>query len=174
MSYRFNIILAVTIFATYLIVTNLLAGKIDDFTLKDLNNKRVSFSEVKGEKLTMIDFWATWCKPCARAIPELIILYEAYKDSGIQVIGISVDSPRNQAKVRPFVNSKGITYPILLDSNSELMSELQVSVLPTLLIIDDQDEIVFIHRGYRPGDEIILKKEIDKWLIKKSPESEDE
>jgi thiol-disulfide isomerase/thioredoxin len=151
-----------------------LAGTIDNFTLKDLDNKRVFYSDLKGEKLTLLDFWATWCKPCARAIPKLITLYEDYKNSGVQLIGISVDSPRNLTKVKPFANSMGINYLILLDSNSELMSELQVTILPTILIVDDQDEIVFIHRGYRPGDEIILREEIDKLLKNQSPESEDE
>jgi thiol-disulfide isomerase/thioredoxin len=157
-----------------LFASNCLAGTIDDFTLKDLENKRVSFSDLKGEKLTILDFWATWCKPCSRAIPKLISLYEAYKDSGVQVIGISVDSPRNLPKVKPFVNSLGITYPILLDSNSELMSELQVTSLPTFLIVDAQNEIVFFHRGYRPGDETIIREEIDKLINKKSPQCEDE
>jgi hypothetical protein len=68
----------------------------------------------------------------------------------------------------------GITYPILLDSNSELMSELQVTALPTILIVDEQNEIIFIHRGYRPGDEKLLRDEIDKLITKKSPENEDE
>ena len=174
MLFRIQNLLSATILLISLLAINLMAGKIDDFTLKDLDNKRVSFSEIKGEKITLIDFWATWCKPCARAIPELISLYEEYKEKGVQIIGISVDSPRNQAKIRPFVNSMGITYPILLDSNSELMSELQVTALPTLLIVDEQNEIVFIHRGYRPGDENLLRDEIDKLLTKKSPDNEDE
>ena len=108
-----NVAIVVTL--CILILANLpgktVAGKIDDFTLKDLNNKRVSFSDLQGENLTIIDFWATWCKPCARAIPELITLYEDYKNQSVQVVGISVDSPRNLAKVKPFVNSMGITYP---------------------------------------------------------------
>ena len=171
-----NVAIVVTL--CILILANLpgktVAGKIDDFTLKDLNNKRVSFSDLQGENLTIIDFWATWCKPCARAIPELITLYEDYKNQSVQVVGICVDSPRNLAKVKPFVNSMGITYPILLDSNSELMSELQVTALPTILIVDNQNEIVLIHRGYKPGDEIFLREEIDKLLVDKSAESEDE
>jgi len=174
MKYYVKVVATSLIIVFFNLFRNVQAGKINDFTLKDLDNKRVSFSEIKGDNLTLLDFWATWCKPCARAIPKIITLYEAYKDSGVQVIGISVDSPRNQTKVKPFVNSMGITYPILLDSNSELMSELQVTALPTLLIVDDQNDIVFIHRGYRPGDENILKEEIDKWLDNKSPESEDE
>ncbi len=171
---RIQNFLSVIILMMILLTNNLIAGKINDFTLKDLDNKRVSYSEIKGKRITLLDFWATWCKPCARAIPELIELYEEYREKGVQIIGISVDSPRNQAKIRPFVNSMGITYPILLDSNSELMSELQVTALPTLLIVDEQNEIVYIHRGYRPGDEKLLKDEIDKLITKKSPENEDE
>lgn len=166
--------MTVTASVIILLALNCLAGKIDDFTLNDLDNKRVSFSDLKGEKVTILDFWATWCKPCARAIPKLITLYEDLKDQGVQVIGINVDSPRNLPKVKPFVNSQGINYPIMLDSNSELMSELQVTALPTILIIDDQNEIVSIHRGYRPGDDIILREEIDKLIKIKTPESEDE
>ena len=100
--------------------------------------------------------------------------YRILEEKGVQVIGISVDSPRNLPKVKPFVNSMGITYPILLDSNNELMSELQVTSLPTILVVDSQNEIVLIHRGYRPGDEIILRDEIDKLIANISPESEDE
>ncbi len=174
MRYYYRIV-TIILFPVFLICySNVLAGTIDNFTLKDLDNKRVSFSEIKGEKLTILDFWATWCKPCARAIPKLITLYEDYKDSGVQLIGISVDSPRNLTKVKPFANSMGINYLILLDSNSELMSELQVTALPTIFVVDNQNEIILIHRGYRPGDEIILREEIDKFLKNKSPDSEDE
>jgi cytochrome c biogenesis protein CcmG/thiol:disulfide interchange protein DsbE len=148
-------------------------GTIEDFTLSDLNNKRSSFSDLKGENLTILDFWATWCKPCARAIPKLVSLYDQYKDKGVQFIGISVDSPRNLPKVKPYANTRGITYPILLDSNNELMSKLQITALPTVLVVNARDEIVFVHRGYRPGDEKILQDEIDKLLSEKSAEEND-
>ncbi len=174
MKYHLKKIAGVGIFTFLLLVSNCLAGKIDDFTLKDLDNKRVSFSDLKGEKLTVLDFWATWCKPCARAIPKLITIYEDFKNEGVQMIGISVDSPRNLVKVKPFVNSMGIPYPILLDYNSELMSRLQVTALPTILIVDDEDEIVFIHWGYRPGDEDVLREEIEKLIGDKPADSEDE
>ena len=148
-------------------------GTIEDFTLSDLNNKRTSFSDLKGENLTVLDFWATWCKPCARAIPKLITLYDQYKDRGVQFIGINVDSPRNLPKVKPYASTRGITYPILLDSNNELMSEFQITALPTVLVVDNKNEIVFVHRGYRPGNEKILQDEIDKMLLENSAEEDD-
>ncbi len=140
------------------------AAKVYDFKLKDIENQRTSYYELKGEKLTIIDFWATWCKPCVRSIPKLIELYEEFSDQGVQLIGINVDSPRNTQKVKPFAKSLGITYPVLLDINSEVMTELNVTLLPTLLLVDENDEILLIHRGYRPGDEKFLAKEIEKIL----------
>ena len=140
------------------------AAKVHDFKLKDIENKRKSYYELKGKKLTIIDFWATWCKPCVRSIPKLIELYEEFSDQGVQLIGINVDSPRNTQKVKPFAKSLGITYPVLLDINSEVMTELNVTLLPTLLLVDENDEIILIHRGYRPGDEKFLAREIEKIL----------
>ena len=140
------------------------AANVHDFKLKDIENKRKAYSELKGEKLTIIDFWATWCKPCVRSIPKLIELYEEFSDQGVQLIGINVDSPRNTQKVKPFAKSLGITYPVLLDINSEVMTELNVTLLPTLLLVDENDEIIMIHQGYRPGDEKFLAREIEKIL----------
>lgn len=156
-------------------ITNpLLAAKLDDFTLMNLNNKKVSFSDIQGENLTILDFWATWCKPCSKEIPKLVDLYTIYKDKGVQFIGINVDSPRNTPKVRPFANSLGINYPVLMDSNSELMARLQVTAMPTVLIVNSDNEIVYVHRGYRPGDEDILQEEIDKLLTEDSSQNKNE
>ena len=155
-------------------VNPLLAAKLHDFILKDLDNKRTAFSDIKGEKLTVIDFWATWCKPCSREIPKLVDLYTKFKDEGVQFIGINVDSPRNLPKVRPFANSLGINYPVLLDSNSELIAQLQITAMPTVLIVNSDNEIVYLHRGYRPGDEDILEEEIGKFLTEESVKNEDE
>ncbi len=163
-----------TLFFLFIFKNISYGGTMGDFTLSDLNNKRSSFSDLKGENLTILDFWATWCKPCARAIPKLVALYDQYKDRGVQFIGISVDSPRNLPKVKPYVSTRGITYPILLDSNNELMSKLQITALPTVLVVNDKDEIVYVHRGYRPGDEKILQDEIDKLLSENSTEKKDE
>lgn len=168
--YNKIIILAVCLLTAKMIY----AAKLDDFILKDLNNKKVAFSELQGEKLTILDFWATWCKPCSREIPKLVDLYTTYKDQGVEFIGINVDSPRNTPKVRPFANALGINYPILLDSNNELMARLQVTAMPTVLIVNIDNEIVYVHRGYRPGDEAILQQEIDKLLTEDSAKNEDE
>jgi len=143
----------------------LIAGpKVSNFKLKDLNNKTTSFNKIKGEKLTIIDFWATWCKPCLQAIPKLNKISEKYKDKGVVLIGINTDSPRNAAKVKPFSKSYKINYIILRDPNSEIAAEMNVNSYPTLYILNEEDEIVYTHIGFRPGDEEQIVHEIDKLL----------
>ncbi len=144
--------------------TLLAGGKIRDFKLQDINFQERSFSELQGEKLTIIDFWATWCKPCLKAIPKLNKLYENYSDQGVEIIGINVDSPRNTAKVKPFSRTYKIQYPVLRDPNSEISTELNVSQYPTLFIVNAENEIVFTHVGFLPGDEKMLQEELDKLL----------
>ncbi len=160
-------------FTLLLVVSGFLSAEdIPDFRLKNLQQKPVNYSQLKGEKLTVIDFWATWCKPCVRAIPKLVTLYEKYKDQGVAFLGINVDGPRGLSKVLPVSRRLKINYPVLLDENNELMNELNVDAVPTLLIVNDKDEIVAIHKGYRPGDETAIDEEIRKLLTTNTEQTE--
>ena len=165
--------LRITVVTIWLIVLFYLPahsqGKVYDFSLKDTENQTVSLSEISGKSLTVVDFWATWCQPCIRSMPRLVDLSETYKDQGVNFIGISVDSPRNLSKVKPFARSMGIEYPILLDSNGELMGELSVTAVPTLFIIDSDYRILYMHEGFNAGDELTIREEIDKHLGSKGP-----
>jgi thiol-disulfide isomerase/thioredoxin len=134
------------------------------FRLKDLSNQWQEYDDLKGESLTVVDFWATWCQPCVQSIPYLNEMASRYSDRGVGFIGVSVDGPRNQSKVAPFIKSMGVTYPILRDINSELMSELNVTAVPTLLIYDSSGDLVHIHVGYRPGDELAIGEAIESFL----------
>ncbi len=135
-----------------------------NYTFIDMEGSEVELSELKGEKLTVLDFWATWCKPCIKSIPKLIQLSEEFKDSGVNFIGVNEDSPRNSSKVKPFAYSLGITYPVILDTDQVLMNDLLVSSLPTLIIANAEGEILYTHIGYSNNDEIILKQKIEALL----------
>lgn len=154
------------LFAIFLCMAQLIEAQqtVPNFRLKNLENETVRFEKLKGEKLTVIDFWATWCKPCIKSIPKLVALNDIFEEKGVQFIGISVDGPRNQAKVKPFARSKGIDYPVLLDINKEVMSRLRVQVVPTLLIVNSEKEIVHYIEGYQPGEEKIIRKKISEQL----------
>lgn len=139
-----------------------------NFRLKNLDNRTVTYQDLKGEKLTVIDFWATWCKPCIKSIPKLVEMSEELSSEGVQFIGVSVDGPRNLNKVKPFAKSLGISYPILLDSDNSVMVRIGVRAVPSLIVVNSDDEIVYFHEGYGPGEEQIIKQEILKQLKQES------
>lgn len=140
------------------------AQSIYNFQIKTPEGKITSYDEIKGQILTVIDFWATWCKPCVNSIPQLAELSQSYKPEIVSFIGISIDSPRNLSKVKPFASAVGITYPVLLDTDQQVMQDLNVTVIPTLLIANNKDEIVYVHEGFAPGDEVLVKEEIERIL----------
>lgn len=140
------------------------AQNVKNFELKDIENNIRSYNELKGEKLTLIDFWATWCKPCNKAIPELNKIYTLFKNKGVQIIGINCDGPRSVSKVGPLSKSLNIQYPVLIDINSELKTELNILAFPTLILVDTNNKIVWIHEGYVSGDAEIITAEIEKLL----------
>lgn len=147
-----------------MLVTTVVQAQEPDFRLKDLDNRLISYEELKGSELTVIDFWATWCQPCMRSLPLLNEIYEEFKERGVSFIGVSVDGPRNQSKISPKVKSMGISYPIVRDLNSEVMSDLNLSVVPTLLIYNREGDQEFFHEGFRPGDEDEIRSQIERLL----------
>lgn len=154
----FNSVLLFFTFSIY-------SQNVGNFSYPDINNQYKSFDDLKGTKLTIIDFWASWCKPCTQSIPVLVDLYNKYKEQGVQFIGLSNDGPRSVSKVKPLVNSLKITYPVLIDINGELMGKLKFSFFPTLIICDTKGNILWVHEGFSKGDETIIATEIDKWLL---------
>ena len=153
-------IISFALFASF----GLTAQTVSNFEFKNIENKTQTYNELKGEKLTLIDFWATWCKPCNKAIPELNKIYSLYKDKGVEIIGINCDGPRSVSKVGPLSKSLKIQYPVLIDINSELKTELNIIVLPTLVMVNTKGKIVWIHEGFVSGDEETIIAEIEKQL----------
>ena len=143
---------------------NYVGAQFPQLSLYDTDNNQFEISEIQGETLTLVDFWATWCKPCLLAIPELVKMQDDYSSQGLNVVGINIDSPRNKSKIRPFASSRSINYPILLDPDQEMMSELNVIYVPTLIIFDKDGNQVFIHEGFSSGDQVVIREEIEKIL----------
>jgi len=140
------------------------AQTVPNFLLKDIEHQMQSFENLKGEKLTLIDFWATWCKPCIKAIPGLNEIYKEYKVKGVNIIGVNCDGPRSISKVEPMSNALAIQYPVLLYIDSALRIDLDVNYYPTLVMVNQKNEIVWIHEGYGHGDDELIKQQIEKHL----------
>ena len=108
----------------------------------------------------ILDFWATWCKPCVKNLSKLQKLYAEYKDRGLGVLAINEDGPRSLSKVEPFARSLGLEFPILLDENRAVALRYGVSGFPATFVIDPKGEIILAVRGYRPGDEETVREKI--------------
>jgi thiol-disulfide isomerase/thioredoxin len=151
----------------FCLFSQLQAQTLKNFSLKDLQNATKSFEDLKGEKLTVIDFWATWCKPCLKSIPELNIIYNQYKDKGVSFISINGDGPRSVAKVGPMSKSLQIEYPVLYDMDSAVKTQLNLSAFPTLILVNSVGKILWIHEGFVSGDEKEIIAQIEKYSNEK-------
>lgn len=134
------------------------------FSLNDLQNTTRTFQELRGENLTLIDFWATWCRPCLKAIPELNRLYEIYSERGVSIIGINCDGPRSASKVLPLTRSLQIKYPVLTDMDADVMKRLNLSAYPSLVMTDGEGRVIWVHEGFVAGDGEIIRNRIEKEL----------
>ena len=128
-----------------------------------------------GERLrhgpVLLDFWATWCRPCLESIPGIEALHERHAARGLGVLGISIDGPRNFSKVRPFAARLGVRYPIVLDEDSRLQELFQVRTVPTAILIDTSGAIAFVAQGFRPGETAALDTAIARVLGTAAPET---
>ena len=126
--------------------------------LKDLSGKSVSTETLSnGGKPFIIDFFATWCKPCNRELDAISEVYEDWqKETGVKIIAVSIDQAQNINKVKPLVDSHGWDYEVLLDPNGDFKRALGVQMIPYVMIVDGQGKIVYRHNGYTDGAEIEL------------------
>jgi cytochrome c biogenesis protein CcmG, thiol:disulfide interchange protein DsbE len=136
----------------------------DDFKLKlrSTDGKMVDLAELNKEGPLLISFWATYCEPCKKEIPHLFDLRKEFEKQNLQLVLISVDSPRSQKRVKPFVSGKKWDCPVLLDTNGKEMKKLKGANPPYTMLVDKDGKIVYTHSGYRPGDEKHLGEEIKK------------
>ena len=127
-------------------------GKAAAFRLRDLDGHVLELEQLRRQGPVLLEFWATWCAPCRAAFPELEALRRQHADCGLTVIGVSVDGPRNVAKVRPFVARERIAFPVAIDLDGRLQQLYPVSQLPTAVLIDTSGAVVFTRVGYRSGE----------------------
>jgi thiol-disulfide isomerase/thioredoxin len=128
--------------------SNLGDNAASDFTLYSLDGKEVKLSDYLG-KVVILDFWATWCAPCRKGIPDLISIQNEYKDD-LVVIGISLDQPSTQDELVPFIKSYGINYPVVLGNIEVSASYGNIQAIPTSFIIDQEGNIINKHVGLVP------------------------
>lgn len=130
-------------------------AQLPSVTLKSIDGKAVKTDTLSNNgKPFIIDFFATWCKPCNRELSAISEVYEDWqKETGVKVIAVSIDQAQNINKVKPLVDNNGWPYEVLLDPNSDFKRALGIQMIPYTLIIDGQGNIVYKHNGYTDGAE---------------------
>jgi peroxiredoxin len=108
--------------------------KVPDFSLQDLDGKTVTLKEFRG-KVVFLNFWATWCPPCREEMPAMQKIYTELQDKGLVMLAINFMETPNT--IRPFVKEHKLTFPILLDSGTVMVS-FGVLGLPATYLIDRQ------------------------------------
>lgn len=109
-----------------------------DFSLADLSGKSWALRQLRG-KVVLVNFWATWCPPCRKEMPDLEALYERFQPQGLVILAISDE---DVAKVKPFIGERNITYPILLDPGRKVNELFEVQGIPKSFVYDREGRLV--------------------------------
>lgn len=115
-----------------------------DFSLPALNGETVRLSDLKGQ-VVLVNLWATWCPPCKAEMPGIHAFYQAHHAAGFTAL--MANAQEDETTVRAFVEAKGFTFPVLLDSRGELTKLYGVRGLPTTVIIDRNGQIQHLQTG---------------------------
>lgn len=133
----------------------LLHAQLPAVTLKTMDGQSVRTDTLSNNgKPFIIDFFATWCKPCNRELDAISEVYEEWQEeTGVKLIAISIDRAQDVHKVKPLVDNHGWDYEVLIDTNEELKRALGIQAIPYTLILDGKGNIVYRHNGYVDGAE---------------------
>ncbi|MBU1095241.1 MAG: hypothetical protein CVV23_08825 [Ignavibacteriae bacterium HGW-Ignavibacteriae-2] len=127
----------------------------------EFGNKTIQLSQYSG-KVVILDFWATWCAPCRKGIPEFVELKKEYENKGLEIIGISVDDLQNKDAVENFIKEFKINYPVVWGNQSVRFRYGGIQSVPTTFVLDKEGNVFSHYVGYtaketfRKDIEIIL------------------
>ena len=151
-----------SVFVLLLITVQSVFAQLPQVTLKTMDGKAVRVDTLSnGGKPFIIDFFATWCKPCNRELDAIAEVYEEWQEeTGVKIFAVSIDQAQNINKVKPLVDNHGWEYDVLLDPNGDLKRAFGIQMIPYVLIVDGQGNIVYRHAGYTDGEETELIEKV--------------
>ncbi len=128
----------------------------------DLDGSPYRIEALRGQ-VTVLNFWATWCKPCVEEMPDLAALQDRLRDQGVQVLGASADAPEQANAVRRFAKRHGISFPLVLGATTDQMEAVGLPpTLPGTVILDREGSVVRRYSGVI--DREVLEKAVRQVL----------
>lgn len=131
------------------------------FNVTTVKGDEVSFKDFLGKGPLLVNFWALWCEPCKQEMKAFKVLSEKFKSEGVSMVAVNTDQVRSVAKVRAFVATQGLDFPVLLDPDGDIARDVfSMESLPYSLILMPNGTVYKKHIGYTAGDEKETEKEI--------------
>ena len=123
----------------------------------------VTLSDLRGE-VALVNVWATWCVPCRKEAPELEALHQTYADSGLHVVGVTVDNRGAESQIREFVDRHGMTYDIWWDPDGRAIDAFGAAGVPLTVLVDRDGTVAWRHLGAFTADDEALRKALRETL----------
>lgn len=130
-----------------------------EFELMTIEGETVRLSDYRGQRV-FVNFWATWCPPCRAEMPDMQQLYEK-QDVPVEILAINLTpTEQNEENIENFITDFGLTFPILMDINSEVAEKYKVQAYPTSYMIDSEGRISFVAPGAMNHE--LMVREVEK------------
>ena len=129
-------------------------SSVPDIKLRDLNGKTVNLASLKG-KVVVLDFWASWCGPCRRSMPAIKEIYKKYKDKGLEVYAVSVDTDKD-AWLKA-IKDDATTWVHVIDDNNAVAKAWQVAYIPNTYLIDKTGKVISVNPNHAALEQQIGK-----------------
>ena len=144
-------------------ISNPDVSQLPSIEMKKLSGESVDIQEYAANgKVTVINYWATWCSPCKRELDAIADIYPEWQEKyNMELVAVTIDDARALAKVRPLVDSKGWPFEILSDAKQASQQALNFQTIPQTFVVDTEGKIVYTHNGYKPGDEYELEEVLE-------------
>lgn len=134
------------------------------FRLADLSGKMVELKAVyQKNPVTLVNFWATWCPPCRREIPEFNRIYQEYQAKGLEILAVNTWDDSSLEQIKEFVEQAEMKFPVLLDAEGKVVNRYGVRGVPTTVVIDQTGRIREIVVGMMNYH--LLKSRLDQLLL---------
>ncbi|MBC8322885.1 MAG: TlpA family protein disulfide reductase, partial [Candidatus Marinimicrobia bacterium] len=126
-----KLLLISILFGTLINAESLKETTLPNLTFKLMDGEQISLDELLIEGPVYIDFWATWCAPCKKAMIHLERFQQKYSKHGFNILAVSTDSPKSISKVKSYIRSKKYSFIVALDPNQQIAQKLNATLLPT-------------------------------------------